>query len=184
MSETKKGLPSVPWEKWNTLSEVEISMLKAVGVELLPEKVPGIASKPKVAQTFKIDPYVLRVTINCRLCGTSHVECFHLDNVDSKYSISNKSRINETDLLEGEYKDLTIKSTKRVVQICPYCSGKLLELPGEELVDKILTLTRELHGVIGVTPPPVRPATSPLNCFRTVEEVVVRVVVEKDGGDS
>jgi len=118
-------------EKAEGLSPEDLDILQALGIEITIKR--PRSSKPRKACP---EPYNLLIRYQCRLCGAVQQEAWEM-------------RPNgRGDALEGTLVPLEGFRPDKVKEEhrshCVQCRERLLRLSKEELVDKLLTIVREV----------------------------------------
>ena len=130
----------IPWEKWNLLSPVEISVLKSLNFNLLPEKkkkenrVRFAALDPQHATAPK--PHLTDVAVTCSFCKTR----FHVYFDMSKFGNALRGKR----ISEEYFADMTFNHRAKVEKIkemaitCEHCRDYLTQKTTDELITLIL----------------------------------------------
>lgn len=130
----------IPWEKWNLLSPVEISVLKNLNFNLLPEK----KEKAKRVKFAALDPqhatapapHLTDVAVTCRFCKSKFNVYFDM----TKFGNALKGkRISEEHFAHmvftaGAKADVA----KEIAITCEHCHEYLAQKSKEELITMVL----------------------------------------------
>jgi len=115
-------------ERWNRLSKQQRNAAKALGIK--PEKQRRLT--PSVRVTHSPTPYYLRLNTQCKLCGSSTYQYFHMVLSSNKESLS-AQRISEKDFPKD-----TFRQRDTIVSTCPRCFQVLLGKEKEELAKALI----------------------------------------------
>ena len=127
----------VPWEKWNLLSAVEISVLKSLNFKLLPENKKKERVKKEPLETANAPaPHVTEVIVDCNFCHTVFSVHFNMVPVENAL-VSVK-------ISEGHFADLVYNKKVRREKVlqkaitCEHCEKMLSEKSKDDLISIIL----------------------------------------------
>ena len=130
----------ISWEKWNLLSPVEISVLKSLNFNLLPEKktkenkVRFAALYPQHATAPK--PHLTDVAVTCSFCKTR----FHVYFDMSKFGNALRGkRISEEYFADMAFNyGAKVEKIKEVAITCEHCYSYLAQKTNDDLIKLIL----------------------------------------------
>ena len=140
MQEADAVSRDISWEKWNLLSPVEISVLKSLNFNLLPEKkkkenrVRFAALDPQHATAPK--PHLTDVAVTCSFCKTR----FHVYFDMSKFGNALRGkRISEEYFADMAFNyGAKVEKIKETAITCEHCYSYLAQKTNDDLIKLIL----------------------------------------------